>query len=86
MFHSIGPEILQAPSAHTLKTKPHPCEVELFLFQSCFDQQPTHTEIEVIWRAMKKAFHNESRRLWHTGDRVKILEGAFMGMLSLYTR
>ena len=27
---------------------------------------------------MNKAFHNKSRRLWHLGDWVQIVEGAFV--------
>lgn len=34
-----------------------------------------------IRHAVNKAFHNESKRLWQTGDRVRILEGAFKDAL-----
>ena len=35
----------------------------------------------LIQRAVNSAFRNESRRLWRTGDRVRILRGSFIGTL-----
>ena len=81
MFHSFGLEILRAPCAHTLKIKPRPSKTELFLFQSCFERDITYNTEDMTYslirQAVNKAFRNESRRLWQTGDRVQILEGTF---------
>lgn len=82
MFHRTGLEFLRAPSAHALRIESRPSEAELFLFQSCFDSfeqlDPIPMTEDLVWRSINKAFHIESRRLWRTGDRVQILEGAFM--------
>jgi transcription antitermination factor NusG len=85
MFLPVGLELLQAPSAHGLKIEQFPSDADLSLFQLCFERlnvtnKADKTE-DLIWSAVKKAFRNESRRLWHTGDRVRILEGAFMDTL-----
>jgi hypothetical protein len=81
MFHSNGLEWLQVPSTHAVKIEPRPSEAELFLFQSSFGQLDVKYETEhLIQRAVNRAFRNESRRLWRTGDRLQILEGAFVGM------
>jgi len=78
MFHPMGLEFLRAPSAHALKIEPCPSEAELLLFRSCFEwPDVTYKTGCLIWHAVNKAFRNESRKLWHTGDRVRILEGAF---------
>ena len=80
-FLPIGLEVLQAPSAHALKIEPHPSAADLELFQSCFERLDATSRTEaLIVRAMKQAFHDESRRLWHMGDRVRILEGSYMDM------
>lgn len=80
-FHPNGLEILQAPSIHALKIEPRPSEAELVLFQSSFGRLNVKYEAEfVIQHAVNRAFRNESRRLWRTGDRVRILEGTFVGM------
>lgn len=82
MFFPIGLEVLQAPSAHALKIEPCPAEADLILFQSCFEQLDTNYKTsgteDLIRNAVKKAFCDESRRLWHTGDRVRIRGGAFV--------
>ena len=79
MFHRTGLEVLKAPTAHVLKIEPRPTEAELFLFQSCFERLDLNYNAEnLIWRAVNEAFRNESRWLWHTGDRVRILEGVFI--------
>lgn len=81
MFHPNGLEFLQAPSTHALKIEPRPSEAELISFQSSFGRLNVTYETELlIQRAVKRAFRNESRRLWHTGDRVRILEGTFVNM------
>ena len=78
MFHPMGLEFLRAPCAHALKIEPCPSEAELLLFRSCFERPDvTHKTGSLIWHAVNKAFRNKSRKLWHTGDRVRILEGAF---------
>lgn len=78
MFHYSGLEFLVAPSLHSLKIEPHPSEAELALFQSVFERI-THSAEDVtfslIRHAVFKAFRNESKRLWHIGDRVRILKG-----------
>jgi hypothetical protein len=76
-FHPNGLEFLQGPSTHVLKIEQRPSEAELFLFQSSLGQilDVTYMTEVIIDRAVKKAFLNESRRLWRTGDRVRILEG-----------
>ena len=85
MFYANGLESLQAPSAHALKIEPCPSEAELLLFQSSLmllneiyetkDISPGLLDViydleHIIWHAVKKSFHNKSRRLWHTGDWV----------------
>ena len=77
MFHTNGLELLRTLSTHALRIEPRPSEAELFLFQSCLRLLNDETE-DVIRRAVNKAFRSDSRRLWHKGDRVKILEGAFV--------
>jgi hypothetical protein len=85
MFHRIGLELLQAPSAHALKIEPRPSEAELLLFQSCFERLDITDKTEDFIRcAVNKAFRNESRRLWQTGDRVRILEGVFRETCSIH--
>ena len=80
MFHRTGLEILQAPSAHALKIEPRPSEAELSIFHSCLERfEVTDKTEELIRRAVNKAFRNKSRRLWHTGDWVQILDGAYVG-------
>jgi transcription antitermination factor NusG len=79
-FSSNGLEFLRAASAHALKTEPRPCEEELRLFRSSLEILDITFQLDaVLHYAVKKAFRNESRRLWRTGDRVQILEGAFVG-------
>jgi ribosomal protein L24 len=78
-FHRTGLEILKAPAAHVLKIEPRPTEAELFLFRSCLARlDKSYISDDLIWRAVNEAFRNESRWLWHTGDRVRILGGAFV--------
>ena len=81
MFLSLGLELLRAPSAHALKIEPCLSEAELLLFRSCFERVDGDYGAGetgyIICCAVKKAFRNKSRRLWHTGDRVRILEGAY---------
>jgi hypothetical protein len=78
-FHRTGLEFLQAPSAHTLKVESRPSESELLLFRSCFERAGvTGNPENLIRHAVNRAFRNESKRLWCTGDRVRILEGAFV--------
>ena len=49
------------------------------MFQSCFERLDiTYDTENLIRNAVNKAFHNESRWLWRTGDRVRILRGNFM--------
>jgi ribosomal protein L24 len=80
MFHRTGLEVLQAPTAHVLEIEPRPTEAELFLFQSCFERLDiTYNTENLIWRAVNEAFRNESKWLWRIGDRVRIMEGAFVG-------
>jgi ribosomal protein L24 len=85
LFHRLGLEILRAPSAHALNIEPRPSEPELLLFQSSLERLDiTHETGEVaalIRRAVNKAFRIESRRLWRTGDQVRILEGAFINTM-----
>ena len=82
MFHRTGLEVLQAPTAHVLKIEPRPTEAELFLFHSCFERLDlTYNTENLIWHAVNEALRNESRWLWHTGDRVRVLEGAFVDTL-----
>jgi hypothetical protein len=79
MFHPNGLEYLQAPSTHALKIEPRPSEAELVLFQSSFGQlDVTYRDDLLIQHAVNRAFSNESRRLWRTGDRVRIREGFFV--------
>ena len=81
-FSSNGLEFLRAASAHALKTEPRPAEAELVVFRSSFGILDKRYQLDaIIHYAMNKAFRNESRRLWRTGDRVKILEGAFVDRL-----
>ena len=81
MFHPNGLEVLHAPSTHALKIESRPSEEELMLFQSSFGQLDVAYETEdVIQTAVHRAFRKESRRLWHAGDRVRILKGTFIGM------
>jgi ribosomal protein L24 len=81
-FHPNGLEILRAPSIHALKIEPRPSEAELSLFQLSFGKLADVTcgTEDIIQSAVIRAFHNKSRRLWRTGDRVRILEGSFMDM------
>ena len=80
-FTSNGLEFLQVVSAHGLKIKPCPSEAELFSFHSFFGIVDKTFELDlVIQCAVNKAFHNESRRLWHLEDWVQIVEGAFVDM------
>ena len=66
-------------SAHGLKIKPRPSEAELFLFHSSFGIVDKTFELDlIVQRAVNKAFHDKSRRLWCLGDQVQIVEGAFM--------
>ena len=82
MFHPNGLEFLDAPFTHALKIEPRPSEAELILFQSSFAQADKTYEADLlIQRAVNSAFRNESRRLWRTGDRVRILRGSFIGTL-----
>jgi ribosomal protein L24 len=81
LFHRSGLEVLRASSALILKNEPRPTGAELILFQSCLERLDLNYDTEeLIWRAVNEALRNESRRLWHTGDRVRVLEGAFVGM------
>ena len=82
MFHHNGLEFLQVPSTHALKIEPRPSEAELNLFRSSFGQldEVTYDSELLIQHAVNRAFRDESRRLWRTGDRVRILEGAFVNM------
>lgn len=78
-FHRTGLEFLKAPSAHALKVDQRPSEAELVLFQSCLERLDEIGKTENFIRcAVNKAFREESRKLWHAGDRVRILEGAFV--------
>ena len=78
-FHSNGLEFLHVASAHALKIEPRPSEADLLLFESSFGILNETFELDhIIQRAVNKAFCNESRRLWRTGDWVQILEGAFV--------
>ena len=71
MFYPNGLEYLWVPSAHALKIEPCSSEDELLLFQSSLGLLDAIHEIEhIIQRAVKEAFCNKSRRLWHTGDWV----------------
>ena len=80
-FHSNGLEIVQVVSAHALKIKPHPSEADLLLFQSSFEILNETIELDhIIQSAVNKAFCNKSRKLWHMGDQVQILEGVFVGI------
>jgi len=82
-FTSNGLEILRAPSAHALKIEPRPCEAELVAFRSCLGILKQTFQLDaVIHYALTKAFGNESRWLWRTGDRVRIVQGAFVGTLT----
>ena len=81
-FHRTGLELLRTPTLHVLKNEPRPTEAELFLFQSCFERLDlSYVTEDLIRRAVNEALRKESRWFWHTGDRVRVLEGAFMGML-----
>ena len=81
VFHPMGLEFLEGPSLHTLKIEPRPSEAELLLFQSSFGQLDVTYDTEpLIQHAVNRAFRNESKRFWRAGDRVRILEGAFVGM------
>ena len=78
-LHSNGLELLYVASAHGLKIEPRPSDAELLLFQSSFGVLNETFELDhQIQRAVNKAFCNESRRLWRTGDQVRILEGVFV--------
>jgi ribosomal protein L24 len=78
-FHRTGLEVLQVPSALVLKTEPRPTDAELFLFQSCLERlDMTYDTEQLIRHAVNEALRKESSWLWHTGDRVRILEGAFV--------
>ena len=81
LFHRLGLEILRAPSAHALTIEPRPSQPELLLFQSSLERLDVTNETGevavLIRRAVNNAFRIESRRLWRTGDQVRILEGAF---------
>ena len=78
-FYPNGLEFLWTPSIHSLEIEPSPSETELLLFQSSFGRLDLTYEFEhIIQRAVNEAFRNKSRTLWHTGDRVRILEGAFV--------
>jgi transcription antitermination factor NusG len=69
-------------SAHGLKIEPCPSEADLLVFQSFLEILDKTFELDsVICHAVKKAFHNKSRRLWCTGDQVQILKGTFMDTL-----
>ena len=82
-FTSNGLEFLRAASAHALKIEPRPFEAELVAFRSCLGILKQTFQLDaVIHYALTKAFGNESRWLWRTGDRVRILEGAFVGTSS----
>jgi ribosomal protein L24 len=79
-FSSNGLEFLRAASAHALKIDPHPSEAEILVFRSSLGiLDKTYQLDAVIHYALTRAFRNESMRLWHTGDRVRILEGTFVG-------
>ena len=81
MFHPNGLEVLWAPSTHAFNIESRPSEVELMLFQSSFGQLDVVYETEdVIQTAVNRAFRKESRRLWRSGDRVRILKGALIGL------
>jgi hypothetical protein len=78
-FTSNGLELLQVASAHSLKIEPCHSEENLLVFQSSLGILDKSFTLDlVICHVVKKAFHNKSRRLWHTGDWVQILEGAFV--------
>ena len=80
-FTGNGLEFLQVVSAHGLKIEPHPSEAELFLFHSSFGIVDKTFKLDlIVQHAVNKAFHDESRRLWHLGDWVQIVEGAFVDM------
>jgi transcription antitermination factor NusG len=82
-FSSNGLEFLRAGSAHALKIEPRPCEEELIPFRSSWLILDKMFQLDaVLHYALKKAFSNESRMLWRTGDRVQILRGAFKGTSS----
>ena len=79
MFHRSGLEFLQAPGAHALEIERCPSETELSLFQSALERFTVADKTEeLIRRAVNKAFRNLSRRLWRSGDRVRILNGTFI--------
>ena len=78
MFHRSELDILNAPISHTLKIEPRPSETEIFLFQSCCERlDVTFTTENLIRSAVNKAIRSCSRRFWHTGDRVRVVEGVF---------
>jgi transcription antitermination factor NusG len=82
-FSSNGLEFLRAASAHALEIEPRPREEELAPFRSSWLLLDKMYQLDAVLHfALKKAFSNESRRLWRTGDRVQILGGAFKGMSS----
>jgi ribosomal protein L24 len=82
-FSSNGLEFLRAASAHALKMEPRPHDTELFAFQSSLFLLDKRYQLDaVLYFALTKAFSNESRRLWRTGDRVQILRGVFKGTSS----
>ena len=85
MVYPNGLESLQVLSAHALKIEPCPSEAELLLFQSSLmplDAIYKTKDISlglldviydlehIIQHAVKKAFLNKSRRLWHTEDQL----------------
>ena len=78
-FTSNGLEFLWVASAHGLKIEPRPSKAELFLFHSSFGIVDKTFELDlVVQHAVNKAFHSRSRRSWCLGDRVQIVEGAFV--------
>ena len=85
MFHICGLEFLLAASSHSLKIEPHPSEAELTQFQSVFERITYSAEdmtFSLVCLAVFKAYRNKSKRLWNTGDCVRILEGAFKDISS----
>jgi ribosomal protein L24 len=78
-FSSNGLEFLCAASAHALKIDPRPSQAELLVFRSSLALLNQTYQLDgVLHFALTKAFRNESMRLWRTGDRVRILKGAFV--------
>ena len=80
-FTTNGLELLQVAGAHGLKIEPCPSEGELLLFQSSFGIVDKNFELDlIIQHAVNETFCNKSRRSWHLGDGVQIVEGAFVDM------